>query len=209
MKRRDFVTWLASGALARPLCAVAQQSAIPVIAYVGIGSRVDNDDKMEASKTLEAFYRGLNEGGYVDGKDVIVEFHQGDYEQVPAILSSLVKRKVAVIIAGGTPVAVAAKAATSSIPIVFSGGGDPVKLGLVASLSRPGGNVTGIANIGSALEGKRIQVLHDLLPRAKKIAYLTNPEFPRANALIDDVQTAAAVSGIAVHIVEARAQREI
>lgn len=205
MRRREFAIWLGSVGLVRPLCAVAQRPPIPVIGYVRVGPPLGRDD------AIEAFRRGLNEGGYIDGKDATIEFHQaeGGYGQVPAILSELVRRKVAVIVAGGTPVALAAKSATSSIPIVFSGGGDPVKLGLVVSLGRPGGNVTGIANIGSALEGKRIQILHDLLPAAKKIAYLANPQFPAANALMKDAQSAAAASALAIQVLNAQTEGEI
>jgi putative ABC transport system substrate-binding protein len=205
MRRREFIGCLGSAALARPLAAMAQGRSLPLAGYLHGGAAI------ERAQHTEAFRRGLREGGYVIGKDVAIEYRwaEGRYERLTVMAAEYVKRKVAVIAAASTPAAMAAKDATKSIPVVFIGSGDPVKLGLVASLSRPGGNVTGIANIGSALEAKRIEALRDLIPHAKRIGYLANPKFPGAAALVKDVQSAGEATGTAIHVVNASTVAEI
>ena len=156
MRRREFVARLAGATLAWPLVARAQRT-IPFIGFLNSGS------PNERAHLVEAFRQGLKDGGYVDGKDVAIEYRwaEGRLDRLPALATELVKRKVAVLIAtGGNAPALASQAATSEIPIVFTGGADPVKLGLVKSLSRPGGNLTGVANIAISLTAKRFQILH-------------------------------------------------
>lgn len=159
----------------------------------------------------EAFRRGLADSGYIDGKDVTIEYRwaEGQPDRLPAQATELVQRRVALIVAtGGNLPALAAKAATSTIPIIFTGGGDPVKLGLVASLSRPGGNATGLANIGISLEPKRFELLRDLVPRGMSIAYLVNPRNPGAMAAVKEVQAAASTTRRRVHVVNASSEQE-
>lgn len=205
MRRREFVAGLGGVALTLPLGASAQMHAIPVVGYLSSGS------PNERAIHVEAFRLGLKEGGYIDGQDVFIDYRwaEGRYDRLPGLAIDLVNRKVAVIHAGSTPAAVAAKSAASAIPIVFTMSGDPVSLGLVASLSRPGGNVTGITNIGSALEAKRIETLRDLIPTAKRIAYLANPKFPAANSLIKDVQAAGKATKTTIQVVNASTAGEI
>ena len=208
MKRRDFVAWLGGAALARPLVSLAQRPAMPFIGFLNAGS------PNERAHLVEAFRKGLREGGYVDGKDVAIEYRwaEGSSDRLPGLAAELVSRKVAVIYAaGGWAPALAAKAATSTIPIVFSFGADPVKLGLVATLGRPGGNVTGIANITGLLEGKRLEILRDLLPGAGKVAYVTNPSTPTpaAQSQVKEVQAAAAATRTEIQLLSASNEREI
>ncbi len=199
------MTRLGSVAAAWPLAALAQRPILPVVGYLSSGS------PNERAHHAEAFRRGLKEGGYLDGKDVAIEYRwaEGRYDRLPGLATELVKREVAVIAAGGTPAVVAAHAATSTIPIVFVGSGDPVRLGLVKSLGRPGGNVTGITNIGSPLEAKRIETLRDLVPAAKRIAYLVNPKFPETNSWIKEVQAAGEATATEIHIATASNEGEI
>jgi putative tryptophan/tyrosine transport system substrate-binding protein len=168
MRRRDLITVL-GGIAAWPLAARAQQPTLPVIGVVS-GRSADAE-----ARTAAAFHKGLNETGYVDGHNVTVEYHwiAGQYDRLPALMADLVRRQVAVIAtSGNNATALAAKAATSTIPIVFSIGQDPVKLGLVASLARPGGNATGVNDFLSEVDSKRLRLLHDLLPKAVRIAVL-------------------------------------
>ncbi len=205
MRRREFVAQLASATLAWPLAARAQRT-IPFIGFLNSGS------PNERAHLVEAFRQGLKEGGYVDGKDVAIEYRwaEGSYERLTGLAKELVDRKVAVIVAtGGNLPALAAKSATSTIPIVFTGGSDPVKLGLVASLSRPGGNVTGIANISASLQTKRLQILRELVPGATKIAYLVNPKSADAGSSVKDVKAAAAAMGTKVQVLNASSESEI
>jgi putative ABC transport system substrate-binding protein len=203
MQRREFVAGVSSAALAWPFATWAQQ--MPVIGFLHGGTAKDRADH------VAAFRRGLKEGGYVETKDVAIEYRwaDGHYDRLAGLAGDLVKRKVALIATGSTPAVVAAKAATTTIPIVFLASADPVKLGLVVSLARPGGNVTGIANISSALEGKRIETLRDLVPGARKIAYLANPGFPSASTLVKDVQAAGRARKVEIEIVNATSETEI
>ena len=194
--RRDI-----GGAAAWPLAARAQQPALPVVGVVsGQSSHAD-------ARNAAAFHKGLNETGYVDGNNVTVEYHwiAGQYDRLPAVMADLVRRQVAVIATtGNNTTALAAKAATSTIPIVFSVGEDPVKMGLVASLARPGGNATGINDFLTEVEGKRLRLLHDLVPKAVRIAVLVNPgNVVSAEGALQGAQQAAAATGLQIRPLKA------
>jgi putative tryptophan/tyrosine transport system substrate-binding protein len=201
VKRRQFITVL-GGAAAWPVAARAQQAAMPVIGVILVQSRESLAD------ALAAFRRGLNEGGYVEGQSVAVEYRsaEGHYDRLPALAADLVHRQVAAILAGANAAALAAKTATSTIPIVFAIGGDPVKLGLVASLNRPGANLTGVSFFANQLETKRLGLLHELVPQADEVAVLINPSQPAAQEQSNEVMEAARVLGISVHILNARSE---
>jgi len=204
LHRREVITLL-GGAAAWPLAARAQHPAMPVIGFLGVRSPDD-------TVTLAAFRRGLNEGGFVEGQNVMVEYRWaiGQYDRLPAQAAELVQKPVAVLVsAGGEPAALAAKAATSIIPIVFTIGDDPVKLGLVASYNRPGGNLTGINIFTTTLEAKRLGLLHELVPQAAAIGVLLNANFPAAERQLRDVQGAARAIGLQIHALRANIDREI
>src|SRR5262249_14553858 len=188
MKRRAFITLLGGGA-AWSLAARAQQAAIPVVGF--LSGRSPND----SVAIVIAFQRGLGELGYFDGQNVEIDFRWAlsHYDQLPALARDLVRRKVTVIVAtgGGVTSTRAAKAATSSIPIIFVSGGDPIDFGLVESLNKPGGNLTGVSFLLGALEAKRIELLHELLPKATLIGALVNPTFPASKTRLEDAQVAA------------------
>jgi putative tryptophan/tyrosine transport system substrate-binding protein len=205
--RRDFITALGGMAAAWPLAARAQQPAIPVIGWLHAGSPESSANR------VAAFRRGLNETGYFEGQNVAVEYRwaEGRYQRFPELAAELVRRQVSVIVTPGNPVAAnAAKAATSTIPIVFAIGGNPVEYGLVASLARPGGNVTGINFFVTELAAKRLGLLRELLLTAARVGVLVNPANPpTAQSTVRDVQTAADDIGLQVHILNASTIREI
>jgi putative ABC transport system substrate-binding protein len=191
MRRREFIVGL--GAAAWPLAARAQQPIVPVIGYLGAQSAEDDYKNITVP-----FLQGLKETGYVEGQNVAVEYRyaENQYDRLPMLAADLVRRRVAVIAASGTPAARAAKAASTTIPIVFGTGGDPVALGLVASFSRPGGNVTGSANLTAELGPKRLQLLRRLVPNAALFGVLVGPGFPATQSIIRDLQAAARTLGL-------------
>jgi putative ABC transport system substrate-binding protein len=206
MRRREFITLVGGAAVAWPLAARAQQPTMPVVGFVRDGSADGN------ARFVTAFRKGLNENGYVEGQNVTVEYHwlDGHYDRLPALMADLVRRRVAVIVATGNAPAVAAKAATATIPIVFGVGGDPVQLGLVASLARPGGNVTGINFFNREVSLKRLRLLHDLLPNAARVAVLLNPaNAPATESTLREVQEAAPALGLQIQILNASTIGEI
>jgi putative tryptophan/tyrosine transport system substrate-binding protein len=205
MKRREFITLL-GGAAAWPLAASAQQAAMPVVGFV-----YPSTPELSAG-IVAAFRKGLNEAGFVEGRNVTVEFRFGynDNARLPELVADLVSRGVAVIATpGSTPSALAAKAATTTIPIVFGIGPDPVEIGLVASLNRPGSNVTGISSMNAELGAKRLGLLHELLPNAARFAVLVNPNNRNAEPLVRDAQMTGSAIGLQIEIFAARSAREI
>jgi putative ABC transport system substrate-binding protein len=204
MKRREFITLL-GGASAWPLAARAQQPAMPVIGFLN-----GNSPEFGAS-LLAPFRQGLREERYVEGENVIIEprWAGGQYDRLRELAMDLVSRRVAVISAGSPPAAQAAKAATSMIPIVFTSGGDAVQLGLVSSLARPGGNITGISFLIDELSSKRLGLLHDLVPGASVIALLLNPSFVESSDQIRGAQDAARSIGLKLQVIAARDERDI
>jgi putative tryptophan/tyrosine transport system substrate-binding protein len=203
MKRREFITLL-GGATSWPITARAQQPAIPVIGFLNSAS-----PKLYADP-VRAFRQGLGEMGYIEGQNVTMEYRwaEGKYDRLPALAADLVRRRVTVI-AANSPAAVAAKAATMTIPIVFDSGIDPVKLGLVASLNRPGGNLTGVSNLNQELVPKRLELLHELIPAPTVVALLANPAHPDADNLSKDVAAAASMLGLKIHVLHASAERDL
>jgi putative tryptophan/tyrosine transport system substrate-binding protein len=204
LKRREFIALL-GGAGAWPFAARAQQPAMPVIGFLSSRSAG------ESASVVAAYGQGLNEAGYIEGQNVAIEFRwaDGQFDRLPAMAANLVSRQVAVIIAaGGDRPALAAKTLTSTIPIVFTGSDFPVKIGLVASLSRPGGNVTGASLFTSELEAKKLGLLRELVPNAPLIAMLVNPTNPSAETDIEDVRKAAAV-GQPILLLRASSERDI
>ena len=205
MKRREFITLVGGAAAAWPLVVRAQQP-MPVIGYLYNGSP-------EPSVHLTtAFHKGLGEAGYTEGRNVTVEYRwaHNDNARLPELAADLVRRKVAVLVTpGSTPAALAAKAATATIPIVFSVGADPIEAGLIASLNRPGGNVTGFSSMNNELAAKRLGLLHELLPNAGRFFVLTNSNNPLAGAFVRDAQAAATAIGRQIEVLQANTNSEI
>ena len=207
MKRRDFITLLGGAVAAWPLAARAQQPSIPVVGFLGATT------PESIPKSMEAFRRGLSETGFVDGRSVKIEYRwaEGRYAELPALAADLVSRKVdAIVTNGGSVVALAAKKATTTIPIVFASvGADPIKVGLVPNLARPGGNVTGNTIVSNELNAKKLEILHGLVPTTAAIALLVNPDGPTANSVAQDTQEAAHALGRRLLVLRASNEREI
>jgi putative ABC transport system substrate-binding protein len=203
MRRREFITLLGGAAAAWPLAARAQQP-MPVVGFLNGGTPAG------LAHLTAAFRQGLNEAGYVEGRNVAIEYRwaDGQYDRLPALAADLVRRQVTVIAATTTPAALVAKTATSAIPIVFTIGADPIAIGLVASLSRPSGNATGVNNYLSDLGAKRLELLRALLPNVAGIAVLVNPNFPAAASQSKDVTEAARTLGQQVHVVNASSEAD-
>jgi putative ABC transport system substrate-binding protein len=201
--RRAFIRLLGGAAAVWPLEARAQRPATPVIGFLNGGP--------PDIKRVAAFGQGLNETGYIEGLNVAIEYHwaEGRYERLAAMAADLVRRRVTVIAATTTPAAIAAKAATTTIPIVFTTGSDPVQLGLVASLSRPGGNLTGATTMQNEVSPKRLQILHEVMPTAKVFALLVNPANPYTENLSRSVQEAARILGLQLHILHASNEHDL
>ena len=204
MRRRDFITVVGGAAAAWPLNARGQQAGVPLVGYLSV--RTLNSEGF----LLAAFREGIGAGGFVEGQNVSFEyrFADGHYEQLPAMAADLVRRRVAVIFAGGGT-GLAAKAATTTIPIVFSMNGDAVQAGMVASLARPDSNVTGASNLGGDVTTKRLQLMHDLIPTASNVGFLMNPTNPaNLEAFLRGVQAAAASLSLDLHVLEASTERD-
>src|SRR5262249_31715435 len=203
--RRKFLATLGGAAAAWPLGAHAQQTAMPVIGFLGSSSAADR------ARLVTAFRQGVRETGYVEGQNGAIEYRwaQDQYDRLPDLAADLVRRQVAVIAAHDSPSAIVAKAAITTIPIVFASGGDPVKLGLVASLNRPGGNVTGVTFVVAELAAKQLGLLHELQPGAVRVGVLVDPNYPGTASFISDVQAAASSIRKQIEVLEAPTGRDI
>ena len=207
MRRREFITLFGGAAAAWPLVARAQQPAMPVIGFLGSESL-----NLWAGR-MRAFHQGLSETGYVEGRNVAIEYRwaEGHNDRLPALAADLVRRRVTVIATpGSTPATLAAKAATSTIPIIFWIGSDPIELGLVASLNRPAGNLTGVTTLNHGLVAKRVELLHEAVPQTSSIAVLINPTSPiLTKTTIEDAQMAAHSIGLDLHILDASTEHDL
>jgi putative ABC transport system substrate-binding protein len=206
MKRRELIALLGGAAAAWPLAARGQPPTMPVIGLLSVRS------PDESAHLLRAFRGGLAQDGVIEGRNVAIEYRwaHGEYDQLPALAAELVHIPVAILVAlGGEPAARAATAATATVPVVAVFSTDPVKSGLIASLSRPGGNVTGISNLSTAMEPKRLGLLHDLVPQAKAFGALLNPEFPTFADQLADIQAAAQTTGVEIHVFRAGTDHDI
>jgi putative ABC transport system substrate-binding protein len=206
MKRREFITLLGGAAVVWPVAARAQRPLMPVIGLLGSSSA---DESIHVRGALRA---GLNNSGFIEGQNVAIEYRwaHGEYDRLPALAADLVNRKVAVIVTiGAEPSALAAKEVTNKIPIVFVITGDPVSIGLVDSLNRPGGNVTGMSLIASALEAKRLELLRELVPKSTMIGVLVNPDYPDTDFQVGSVEAAASGSGQKINVLNARTERDL
>jgi putative ABC transport system substrate-binding protein len=201
LRRREFITLL-GGAAAWPFTARAQQPAMPVVGFLNSRSPA------EAAYLVAAFRQGLNEAGYVEQRNY--RWAEGHYQRLPGLADELVRAGVAVIAAtGGAPSALAAKGATTTIPVVFTSGDEPVTTGLVSSLNRPGGNVTGVSMIANQLGAKRLELLHELVPNARAIAFLANPNYSSTEAQVRDAREATRALGLTFHVFEAGSERDL
>jgi putative tryptophan/tyrosine transport system substrate-binding protein len=205
MKRREFITLLGGGAATWPLAVRAQQPALPVIGFLNGGSAA----AQAASAT--AFRQGLSQTGHIENQNIKIEHRwaESQYDRLPGMAADLVRRKVTVIAATGTPAALAAKAATTVVPIVFETAGDPLRLGLVSTLNRPGHNTTGVTQLSSELVSKRLGLLHDMIPAATIIGLLLDPHDPRAEMQASDMRAASRALRLQVHLVNASTEGEI
>ena len=204
MKRREFITLL-GGAATWPLAARAQQPAMPVIGFLR------NTAATGSKPIVTAFFQGLKEAGFVDGQSVAIEYRWADNQndRLPALAADLIRRQVAVIVAAGIPAALAAKAATTTIPIAFEVGADPIEAGLVASLNRPGGNLTGVTTVNVELAPKRLELVHEVVPTTRNIALLVNPASPfNAERLSTDTQIAARTLGLQLYVLHASTESD-
>ena len=204
MRRREFIALLGTAAV-WPLAGQAQQSSMPVIGYLS------PESPERFASRVRAFRDGLAETGYVEGRNVAIEFRwaEGQYSRLPALAADLANRQVAVIVApGGAPIALAAKSATTTIPIIFEMGGDPIALGVVGSLSRPGGNVTGVSSLSVEVSRKRLEFMHELLPTAAVFAVVVNPTSPTADSQLRNLHAAADSLGVQLHILHASTEQE-
>jgi putative ABC transport system substrate-binding protein len=203
VKRREFITLLGGAAVAWPLAARAQQPARPAIGYLA------SDFPHARASRLQAFRQGLSDAGFVEDRNVAIEYRwaENQNDRLPALASDLASRQVAVIVSvGGVPSALAAKMATTTVPVVFLLGLDPVELGLVASLNRPDRNLTGVTTLNVELAAKRLDLLHELVPAATVIALLVNPTNPNATSLSRDLQAAASARGVRLHVLNASSE---
>jgi putative ABC transport system substrate-binding protein len=206
MRRRDFIALICGSIAARPLAARAQQAALPVVGF--LSSRSPND----SASVIDAFRQGLQETGFAEGQNVVIAFRwaEGAYDRLPELAAELVGLKVTILFAaGGPPAALAAKAATSTIPIVFSAVNDPDRLGLVASFNRPGGNVTGMSTVTSDIGAKSVELLRELVPKAAVIAYLVNPSNPTVEIYAKEATGAASALGVQVRVLNARTEGDL
>jgi putative ABC transport system substrate-binding protein len=206
MRRREFITVLLGTAVSWPLAVRAQQPNMPLVGFLNVGAP-DGYRPMAA-----AFRQGLQETGYVEGQNVAIEYRwaEGQSDRLPAMVADLIHRRVAVIAATTTQAALATKSATKTIPVVFETGGDPIQLGLVASLNRPGGNITGVTQLNSGLVSKEMEVLHELLPAAKTVALLVNPADPAvADEETRDAMSATQTLGVELHVLKASTEEQL
>jgi putative tryptophan/tyrosine transport system substrate-binding protein len=205
MRRREFIRLVSSTVVAWPLTALAQQAAMPAIGFLNSGSSKD------FQSLVAAFRQGLSESGYVEGQNLAIEYRwaDGDFKKLPRLAADLVGRRVSVIFAVGPPAVMAAKAATTTIPIVFETAGDPVQLGLVTSLARPGGNLTGVTSLNADVGAKLLELLHELVPRATIIGVIVNPNNPNiAEPTTKSLQVAARTLGLEIHVLHASADHD-
>ena len=205
MRRREFIKVVAGSAVVWPLAAHAQPAAMPIVGVL------DSSSANEYAPFLVAFREGLHEAGFIEGRNVAIEYRWADgrYDRLPSLAAELVRVPVAVLVATGITAAAAAKAATSTVPIVFNTGGDPVRFGLVASLNKPGGNITGVASLGKVLVAKRFELLRELVPKANAVAFLVNPNNAVAALDTSDAQAAAATLGYQLIIVKGGSEGDI